>query len=187
MPQPYLLPPEHRAIPLASLRRHDHNAAPALKANDPAVTVMVDFRRDPVLTVTEDMDVESALDGMFRLGVRVFLVVREGAVVGVLSIHDARRVPAQRPAVASGGERAMRAAACDTVYVADVMVPCTQAPAIDWLTLQQCRIRDLGEIFDGYGADYLLVLEDDTNVRSRVRGLMTRDRVERQLSPGRAE
>ncbi len=166
MQHAYLLPLEHHAIPLASLRYPGRQTTPASRVSDPAASLMVDLQRDAVLTITEDIDLEMALDAMFRLGVRLFLVVRASAVVGVLSIEDLRRSQFPR----SLQTEAMR-------RVADVMVPCPQAPAIDWQTLQRCCIGDLAEIFGGCGAPYLMVLEDETPRCSRVRGLIPRERL----------
>jgi CBS domain-containing protein len=174
MQQPYLLPREHHAIPLGALRRRNRsdNSSAALRPNDPAVSVMVDLERDSFLTVTEDTDLERALDGMFRLGVRLFLVVRASAVVGVLSIQDARR---PRAGHESGNGAVSRS------RVADAMIPCAQVPAIDWRVLHQCSIGDLAEIFAGSGAQYLVVLEDETPQCSRLRGLVARERLDRSL------
>jgi CBS domain-containing protein len=173
MQQTFLLPREHQAIPLGALRSHHHGSLPPLRRTDPAVSAMLDFEHEPVLTVTEEMDLESALDAMFRLGMRIFLVVRATAVVGVLTLQEARRAwttPADR---AAPGARRHR--------VLDVMVPCALAPAVDWTMLQQWSLGDLSEIFAGAETHYLMVLEDDLTNGSRLRGLIARDRVERQL------
>lgn len=176
MQHPYLLPREHHAIPLAALRCRSHagNASPALRPSDPAASIMVDLERDPFLTVTEDTDLERALDGMFRLGVRLFLVVRASTVVGVLSIQDARRPGAHHGPLPESG-------LVSRARVVDAMVPCAQVPAIDWRVLHQCSIGDLAEIFAGSGAQYLVVLEDETPRCSRLRGLVARERLDRSL------
>lgn len=177
MQHPYMLPPGHRAIPLSSLRYHEEErATPLLRARDPAATLMLDLQRDSVLTVTEETDLDLVLDAMFRLGIRVLMVVHEGALVGVVSLPDAQRprpidhatagsIPARRP------------------QVADVMVSSALVPSIDWHVIQQCTIADLAEIFSGSGAPYLLVLEDQGPKLSRVRGLVPRERLERRLTP----
>src|SRR5579862_4155809 len=91
MQQTFLLPREHQAIPLGALRGHNQGALPMLRSSDPAISAMLDFEHDSVLTVTEETDLETALDAMFRLGMRIFLVVRAAAVVGVLTLQGARR------------------------------------------------------------------------------------------------
>ena len=62
-----------------------------LRSSDPAVRAMTDFLRDPPLTTVEDCDLDTAMDDMFRLGVRAFLVVRDLAVVGLITAEDLRR------------------------------------------------------------------------------------------------
>ncbi len=72
------LPSGHQAIPLQALRHSEQSSHTRPRASDRAVGVMIDLQRDPVLTVTEEMDIEWVLDAMFRLGVRIVLVVRDG-------------------------------------------------------------------------------------------------------------
>lgn len=173
MQQTFLLPREHHAIPLGALRSHNPGALPLLRQSDPALSAMLDFEHEPVLTVTEETDLESTLDAMFRLGMRIFLVVRGAAVVGVLTLQEARHAWAAPPDRASQCARRLRAA--------DVMVPSALAPAVDWKMLQQWSLGDLSEIFAGSETHYLIVLEDDLASGSRLRGVIARERVERQL------
>lgn len=174
MQRPYLLPPEHRAVPLASLRYSEScNGSPLLlRTRDRASSLMVDLQRDCVVSVTEDFKLEAALDAMFRLGMRVLLVVRDDAVVGVLSLRDAQRlhISTLEPGKAAVDSR-----------VADLMATWSHVPAIDWVMLQQCCISDLAEIFAGSDSEYLVVLEDEGPRAIRVRGLITRERLDRVL------
>lgn len=135
-----------------------------LYASDPAVYAMTDFMREPPLTAAEDCALDRALDEMFRLGVRAFLVVRERTVVGLITAEDIRA--------------ARRSAA---IRVSEVMTAAADMPAIDWQTLQQARISDLLEIFEGASVHHLVVLESESARHARVRGLVHRSRVERRL------
>jgi hypothetical protein len=65
--------------------------------------------------------------------------------------------------------------------VAERMTPAHDMPAIDWQTVQESRVRDLLEIFEGAGVDHLVVLEGEAPDRARVRGLVHRSRLERRL------
>ena len=161
MERPYLLPRESRAIPIAALRAHF--PAPTLRIGDPAVRAMTDYRRDPLLIVTEEQAIEQVLDEMFRLGVRAFPVVREHVMTGLITIEHARTVPGR------------------TLRVLDVMTPASDVPAIDWQVIEEAHVRDLMEIFDGSGARHLVVLESQSPTLSSVRGLIHRERLERQL------
>ncbi|HEY6453609.1 MAG TPA: CBS domain-containing protein [Steroidobacteraceae bacterium] len=140
-----------------------------LRASDPAVRAMTDFLRDPPLTATEDCDLDRALDDMFRLGVRAFLVVRDLAVLGLITVEDirhARRGTARR--------------------VVEVMTGAADMPAIDWQMLQQSTVSDLIEIFEGACVHHLVVVESESAQRASVRGLVQRSRVERRLRQGGA-
>ena len=64
---------------------------------------------------------------------------------------------------------------------ADAMTPTLDVPAIYWQTLQDSRISDLVEIFEGSGVKYLVVLQTESANCCIVRGLVHRHRLERQL------
>jgi signal-transduction protein with cAMP-binding, CBS, and nucleotidyltransferase domain len=136
-----------------------------LKRNDPALHAMTDFLRDPPLTVAETIHVEDAVDQMFRLGVRSFLVVRDGQVIGLMTAWQAARSPRHH------------------VAVTEVMTPTDDAPAIDWSTLGQSQVEDLLEIFDGSGVEHLVVMESHSATLNSVRGLVYRERLRRLTSP----
>jgi CBS domain-containing protein len=138
-----------------------------LRSGDPAVRAMTDFLRDPPLTTVEDCDLDTAMDEMFRLGVRAFLVVRDLAVVGLITAEDIRQ--SRRNSV---------------TRVAEIMTLAADMPAIDWLTLREAKVRDLLEIFEGANVHHLVVLETESTQRATVRGLVHRARVERRLHPG---
>jgi CBS domain-containing protein len=77
--------------PLAVISERDVIKALAAGASldDPALAAA---RREPLITVTPDVDVHEALVKMRRGGVRHLLVVdREGRLVGVVSIRDFMR------------------------------------------------------------------------------------------------
>ncbi len=172
MSPPYLLVQQHDSIAPMSPRIRPH--LPQLKLTDAAVRAMHDFLSDPPQTVAEDLALEAVLDDMFRFGVRALLVVRNRMVVGLITADDARRpqLPQQRRRAPDGASR---------LRVADVMTASFDVPAIDWQTLQNSRIGDLIEIFEGMGVGYLVVLQSESANLSSVRGLIHRDRLARQL------
>ncbi len=139
-----------------------------LRFHDPAVLAMTDFSREPPATVTEDVPLEQALNLMFRLATRALLVVRGSAVAGLVTLEDARA------ARACSGQRG-------SPRVGAVMTPTREVPAIDWQTLQDSSVADLIEIFDGAAVLHLVVLENEAANVERVRGVIHRARLERQL------
>jgi len=146
---------------------------PRLGPNDAAVRAMTDFRTDPPLTITADQGVEPALDAMFRAGVRACLVVRDRAVIGLLTAERAR-------------DELRRARAQTLPLAIDVMTDTADVPAMDWQTLLECRVRDLLDIFEGAGVEHLVILENETVHASSVRGMIHRSRLERQMRIGTA-
>ena len=68
---------------------------------------MTDFQREPPLTAAEDCDLDTALDNMFRLGVRAFLVVRELVVVGLITVEDIRQALGYAAAALDGADHAV--------------------------------------------------------------------------------
>jgi len=152
------------ATPPARTSLRSRLSVPRLKLSDPASRAMCDFLHEPPLTVHEDASLEEAVDHMFRLGVRAVLVVRDRSVVGLLHAREA----------ACSNPRHLR--------VADVMTLTDDVPAIGWDTLCEARVSDLIEIFDGTGVEHLVVLENRSASSSSVRGLIDRERLERQLS-----
>jgi predicted transcriptional regulator len=170
MNPPYLLAQPPSVLPPVSPRSRPQQ--PLLKLNDPAVRAMNDFLEDPPRTVAQDTALEQVVDHMFRFGVRAFLVVDERSVIGLITAEDAS--DAQDAMARCGTEaRELRAV--------DVMTPSIDVPAIDWSTLQESRIADLLEIFEGSGVRYLVVLQTETATWSTVRGLINRARLERAL------
>jgi predicted transcriptional regulator len=136
---------------------------PRLKWSDPARQAMTDFLRDPPLMLGPHASVEEATDRMFAAGVRSLLVVRDRRVIGLISAAQAARArPLRR-------------------HIVDAMTLTEEAPAIDWGTLDEARVLDLLEIFDGSGVDQLLVLESHSATLNSVRGLVQRERLQRQL------
>jgi CBS domain-containing protein len=168
--QPYLLAQQPTAIPALSPRSRPHS--PQLRHADPAVRAMNDFLHDPPGTVAPDVRLEEVIDCMFRLGARVFLVAHERSVIGLVTAEDAIDVRRARPGGGSAGRE---------LCAADAMTPTLDVPAIDWQTLQDSRISDLVEIFDGTGVKYLVVLQTESANCCIVRGLVHRHRLERQL------
>jgi CBS domain-containing protein len=176
----YFLPPKRDAGASSSLRYPAF--APLLRVNDPAARAMIDFQLDPAPTVDQELSVALALDEMFRVGTRAFLVLCAGRVTGLLSAEQAQL--AQGAAVGAHGSVAAGIAAeslAVSLRVADVMTPAAQVPAVDWQVIEEALVRDLADIFEGSGALHLLVLENEDSQLAAVRGLIHRERLERQL------
>jgi CBS domain containing-hemolysin-like protein len=170
----YFLPP-HRDLGAAATLRYPPYV-PTLKINDPAARAMTDFQLDAAPMASEEMPLEQAVDEMFRLGTRAFLVLREGVVTGLVSVEQAQPARGLTQRAADGAISVPAG-----LRVADVMTPAAQVPAVDWQVVEEAQIRDLVDIFEGSGAQHLLVLENENAQLCAVRGLIHRERLERQL------
>ena len=175
----YFLPP-HRDLGAAATLRYPPYV-PTLKINDPAARAMTDFHLDAAPMLAEELDLEHAVDEMFRLGARAFLVLREGVVTGLVSVEQAQPAQGALHGLSQRTADGAMPVAARGLRVADVMTPASQVPAVDWQVVEEARVRDLVDIFEGSGALHLLVLENENSQLSAVRGLIHRERLERQL------
>jgi len=143
-----------------------------LNLQDAAERAIIDFEEEPPLTVSEDCPAQSALDEMYRLGVRTCLVARDWVVLGLISAAHIDASAGQEQ-----GDYALRT----SLRTADVMTPVADAPAIEWETVQNSSVRDLVEVFEGAGVSYLVVLQRESATLTSVRGIIARDRLARCL------
>ena len=141
---------------------------------DAAALVVSDFRQVPPITVNEDSSIDEALRDMIRFGVRALLVVRDGAVTGLITSYD---IQGERPLQFLQGSTFTRH---EEIEVGHIMTPWEEVPMIEWATLEQARVIDLLEILEGTGATHLVVVES-TSGSSSVRGLISRTQVQRRL------
>jgi predicted transcriptional regulator len=146
-----------------------------LNLEDAAERAIIDFLEDPPLTVSEDCPAQSALDEMYRLGVRTCVVARDRAVLGLICTAHID---------SDGGREEGDYVLRTSLRTADVMTPVAEAPAIDWDTVQNSSVRDLVEVFEGAGVSYLVVLQRESASLTSVRGIVARDRLARCLRLG---
>jgi len=149
-------------------------AARLPRLNDAAAQVMTEFASGGARTVSEDCGLEAAQDEMFRWGARALLVLRGDCVVGVVTADG---IAAERRAYVDGLD------ADPGARVDDLMTQVDEVPAIEWQTVLDATVRDVAEMFQGTGAQILIVVETETATEARVRGIFERSRLERQFGP----
>jgi CBS domain-containing protein len=103
---------------------------------------------------------------MAELGVPAFLVTREQQVVGLVTFDDVQR---------------QRGPLCGPDCVADVMTDASHVPMIDWQTVLDATVSDMLLIFDRTHANHLVVVDTESSAFTRVRGLVYRRQLVRQL------
>jgi CBS domain-containing protein len=143
-----------------------------VRRDDPAVKVMTDFTHEIATTIGAERRLDDALDVLFRSNVRVLLVTSGQQVMGLVTVRDLR---GER--IAHSDYRAWR----NSLRVADVMTSVSDMPTIDWHTVLESTVGDLAEILQNTNIECLVVIESEGRSLARIRGLIHRGRLERQM------
>lgn len=171
----------YQAVPtsevLGNQRIVDPDLHPELTPEDPAITVMRDFRDRPPSTISGNVSVTEARVVMKLADVPLKLVVNgAGEFVGLISLKDMLGKKALATAHAMG-------TSLEEVQVKDIMERPDQFPSIHIRHLANVRIGDVVETFNQAQTDHFLVFEDDENRpgRTRLRGLISSGLIARRL------
>jgi len=149
---------------------------PLLAADAPAVEAITDFTREQPITIDEERDIDAALQDMIRFGVRALLVVRGQRVVGLITSYD---IQGERPLQYLQNSNYTRH---QDLRVGHIMTPLSEVQSVDWASIENARAGDLLSVIAQTGVTHLLVLERGEGVPPVVRALVSRARLERQIS-----
>jgi CBS domain-containing protein len=162
-----------RGTSLAEAQRAD--GAPVTLAS-PALDVMTDLTKVKAATIHPATTLRQAEQAMIHQGVRMLFVVTEMPLVeGLITSTDL------------GGDRQMRVVHerhlhYDELVVADVMTPLGALDAIDHARVGNATVGNVVATLRRLGRNHLLVVEAaTTQAPRRVRGVISRSQVERQL------
>ncbi len=154
-----------------------------LALDEPATAAMTDFTRECPVTVSPDRHIDEALQDMIRAGVRSLLVLAEGRALGLITSYN---IQGERPIVF------LQSPACvqdrcehHEVRVVNIMTPAAQLPVLDLRIVQSACIGDLIETFKTSDHTHLVVTETRHDGAHRVRGLISRSWLARQLGTTR--
>jgi len=144
--------------------------------DSPALRVMTDLTQMRAATTQPSTSLRQAEQIMIYQGVRMLFVVTEmPAVEGLVTTMDLH------------GDKPMRAvhergAHYDDLCVADVMTEAAMLDAIDFGRMQSASVGDAVAALKRQGRNHLLVVEAATpQTPRRVRGVISRSQIERQL------
>jgi len=147
--------------------------------SSPALAVMTDLTKVKAATTHPRTTLRQAEQAMIYQGVRMLFVVTEMPLVeGLITATDL------------GGDKQMRVVHerhlhYDELCVADVMTELGSLDAIEYARVQVAAVGNAVATFQRLGRNHLLVVEAaSTQAPARVRGVISRSQVERQL--GRA-
>lgn len=144
--------------------------------DSPALEVMTDLTLVKAATVHPKTGLRQAEQAMIYLGVRMLFVVSEMPTIeGLITSTDLRGDKQMRVV----SERHLR---FDELCVADVMNELSLLDAVDHARLRTARVGHLVATLQRLGRNHLLVVEHSSAQAShRVRGVISRAQIERQL------
>ncbi|MEO7852616.1 MAG: CBS domain-containing protein [Rubrivivax sp.] len=175
MNQPATLP-THALEPRVAIAQASpwHSAPVTLES--PANDVMTDLSKVRAATTRPDASLHEAEQTMIFQGVRMLFVVSGTASIdGLITSTDLL------------GEKPMRIVQQRGVHhnelcVADVMTPRELLHAIDFARLASARVGQVVATLKKFGRNHLLVVERaSAQAPSRIRGVISRSQIERQL------
>lgn len=154
------LPPQHGAVTLQS----------------PALEVMTDLTMIRAATVAPGATLAQAELSMIHQGVRLLFVVDSmPRVEGIINASD---LHGERP-LRLVHERELK---YDELTVGEVMTPLSVIDAVDYGALRHASVGDVADILLHSSQQHLLIIEHASAIAPvRIRGLISRTQVERQL------
>ena len=147
--------------------------------DSPALAVMTDLTLVKAATIQPGTTLRQAEQMMIYQGVRMLFVVSDmpsfAGLVTTTDLHGTRQMSLVHE----------RGARYDELTVADVMTPLAMLDAIDHDRIARAQVGDLIATLRRFGRNHLLVVEAASEgAPRRVRGVVSRSQIERQL--GRA-
>jgi CBS-domain-containing membrane protein len=142
---------------------------------DPAQSVMTDFKAVTAVIILSGDSVEEAHRRMIQRGVRLLLVVDQNRqVVGVVTASD---ILGEKPmqAVTQRGIRR------EELLVRDIMTPQERLEVLDLEAVRGSRVGHIVATLKQVGRQHAVVAERDTSGRQLVRGVFSATQIARQL------
>lgn len=145
--------------------------------DDPALSVMTDFRERSSVTVPEMITIDAALEHMKHTGVRCAFAIDEAQrlVVGLITAYDIM------------GEKPMRYMRLTSTVRAQVLVKDLMLRLPDWRIthvkqIEHGTVAAVARLFDETLLTHIVVMESDDRGMQRLRGILSAAKVRRLLS-----
>lgn len=140
----------------------------------PAIDLMTDFRRSPIVTVPDALQIDRALEVMVLAGVRFcFVVDAAGRTLGNITSYDIQGEKPFRYCQAALGQSLARS----DVRVRDIMEPLDAWQIVQFEDAQRATVATVIETFKASGRRHLVVVEG-LSTAPTVRGLFSATRFE---------
>jgi CBS domain-containing protein len=148
-------------------------------AEDPALSVMTDFRERSSVTVEDTDTIDAALEHMKHTGVRCAFAIdsRQRVVVGMITAYDISGEKPTRHVQSVAGKH-------DDVMVRDIMTPIRDVKAVDVTAIERTTVAAVARLFQDATLTHVPVMETTEKGERRLRGLLSAAKVKRLLSKG---
>jgi CBS domain-containing protein len=168
--------PTQRLEPGISIAQANPWHESPVSVDSPALDIMTDLTKVKAATTHPATTLRQAEQTMIYQGVRMLFVVTDmPSIEGLITATDLRGDKQMRVV----HERNLR---YDDLCVADVMTELASLDAIDLDVLKEARVGNAIATLKKLGRNHLLVLEKaTTRTPRRVRGVISRSQIERQL------
>jgi len=145
--------------------------------NDPALSVMTDFRERASVTVAETATIDDAIEHMKHNGVRCAFAIDEArrVVVGLITAYDIMGEKPMRHMQDTGSPR-------HRVQVREIMQGVTEWRVADIKDIEQATVAAVSHLFDATRLTHIPVMETGDRGEQRLRGLLSGAKVRRLLS-----
>lgn len=150
--------------------------APPVTLDSPALSVMTDLTQVRAATIAPSVSLRQAEQAMIHQGVRMlFVVSQQPAIEGLITTTDL----ASDHTLRIVGERQLH---YDELRVGDVMTELAMLQAIALDAMKSATVANVIATLKRFGRNHLLVVEQaDDGASRRVRGVISRAQIERQL------
>lgn len=167
--------PTRRLAPAATIVHARDQPVERVTLESPALAVITDLARVKAATTSPSVSLQQAEQTMIYQGVRMLFVVRDMPLIeGLVTVADLHG-DAQMRLVQQRGLR------YDEIAVADVMTPLRALDALAWADVARATVGNVVATLRRLGRNHLLVVDGDATAPERVRGVISRTQVERQL------
>ena len=145
--------------------------------DDPALSVMTDFRERASVTVSETAPIDAALEHMKHTGVRSAFAVDETrrVVVGLVTAYD---IMSEKPMRHMQFVESPRR----EVQVRDIMHGISDWRVVDIRDIESAKVASVFQLFEETGLTHIPVMETGRHGEPRLRGLLSGAKVRRLLS-----
>ena len=172
---------QYSVLPHLALRPHTrfhvptHELPPRVGLDDPAESVMTDFRKITAFTIDPDVSVDTAARVMRRRRVHLLLVVDvDNEVLGIITSNDLIGEKTLQCISARGISRA-------DALVRDIMTPDSRIEVISMDDVRHAHVGHVVATLKATGRRHAAVVDEDTTGNQVLRGLFSASQLERQL------